>query len=126
MKSRLFFALSALLLFPALHAQSRFDNILYGVAWYHEYMPSDRLDEDISLMKEAGISVVRVGESIWSLFEPGEGEFEVAWMDRIIDKRYTAGIKIILGTVSRTLVISLSGNDDLQPNRAYVEVTKTA
>ena len=28
-------------------------NILYGAAYYHEYMPYERLDEDIRLMKEA-------------------------------------------------------------------------
>lgn len=76
----------------------KFDNILYGVAYYHEYMPSERLDDDVKLMKEAGISVVRVGESTWSLFEPREGEFDFAWMDRIIDKMHEAGIKVILGT----------------------------
>jgi beta-galactosidase len=76
----------------------KFDNILYGVAYYHEYMPSERLDEDVRLMKESGISVVRVGESSWSLFEPREGEFEFAWMDRIIGKMHEAGIKVILGT----------------------------
>ena len=76
----------------------KIDNILYGAAYYHEYMPSDRLDEDVRLMKEAGISVVRVGESTWSLFEPNEGDFQFAWMDRIIDAFYDAGIKVILGT----------------------------
>ena len=76
----------------------KFDNILYGVAYYHEYMPTDRLAEDIDMMKKAGISVVRVGESTWSLFEPREGEFEFDWMDRIIDKMHEAGIKVILGT----------------------------
>ena len=74
------------------------DNILYGAAYYHEYMPYERLEEDVRLMKEAGISVVRVGESTWSLFEPREGEFEFDWMDRIIDRMYEAGIKVILGT----------------------------
>ena len=74
------------------------ENILYGAAYYHEYMPYDRLDEDVRMMKEAEISVVRVGESTWSLFEPREGEFEFAWMDRIIDKFYDAGIPVILGT----------------------------
>ncbi len=76
----------------------RMDNILYGVAYYHEYMPYERLDKDVQMMKDAGISVVRVGESTWSLFEPREGEFEFAWMDRIIDKFHEAGINVILGT----------------------------
>ncbi len=77
---------------------NKLDNILYGAAYYHEYMPYDRLDEDVRLMKEAGVSVVRVGESTWSLFEPREGDFQFAWMDRIIDAFYEAGIKVILGT----------------------------
>jgi beta-galactosidase len=82
----------------ALCQPSRFDNILYGVAYYREYMPDERLETDVQMMKDAGISVVRVGESTWSLFEPRDGEFEFAWMDRIIDKFHDAGINVILGT----------------------------
>ena len=76
----------------------QFDKPLYGAAYYAEYTPTDRLDEDIRLMKEAGLTVVRVGESTWSLFEPQDGQFEFAWMDRIIDALHKAGIKVILGT----------------------------
>lgn len=100
MKLTIAFILTCLVLLTG-HAQQqpeKFENILYGVAYYHEYMPMERLDEDIKLMKDAGISVVRVGESTWSLFEPREGEFEFAWMDRIIDKMHAADIKVILGT----------------------------
>jgi len=39
-------------------------NVLYGAAYYNEYMPADlqpgRLEKDIALMKGAGISVVRI------------------------------------------------------------------
>src|SRR4030043_1582296 len=77
---------------------SKFNTVLYGVAYYHEYMPYERLDKDVQLMQQAGISVVRLGESTWSLFEPQEGTFEFAWMDRIIDRMHKAGIKVILGT----------------------------
>ena len=76
----------------------KMNNVLYGAAFYEEYMPSDRLEKDVQMMQEANISVVRVGESTWSLFEPREGEFEFAWMDRIIDRMHKAGIKVILGT----------------------------
>lgn len=51
-------------------AQYTFDKPLYGAAYYHEYMPVERLDKDIAMMVEAGLSVVRVGESAWGIFEP--------------------------------------------------------
>ena len=49
-------------------------------------------------MKAAGITVVRMGESTWSLWEPEDGHFEYAWMDRIVDAMGKAGIKVIMGT----------------------------
>jgi len=84
----------------ALGAQTpvRFSNILYGAAYYHEYMPYERLDKDVQLMKDAGLSVVRMGESTWSLWEPQDGHFEYAWMDRVVDAMQKAGIKVIMGT----------------------------
>ncbi|HWA96825.1 MAG TPA: beta-galactosidase [Terracidiphilus sp.] len=81
-----------------------FPNVLYGAAYYNEYMPGDdaakaaRLEKDVILMKAADVSVVRMGESTWSLWEPEDGHFEYAWMDRIVDAMGKAGIKVILGT----------------------------
>ena len=78
-----------------------FSTVLYGAAYYNEYMPGDRiarLDKDVSLMKAAGLTVVRMGESTWSLWEPEDGRFEYAWMDRVVDAMGKAGIKVILGT----------------------------
>jgi beta-galactosidase len=72
--------------------------VLYGVAYYTEYMPYERLDKDVELMQKAGISVVRIGESSWGLWEPEDGRFEYAWMDRVVEKMHAAGIKVILGT----------------------------
>jgi beta-galactosidase len=72
--------------------------ILYGTAYYHEYMPYERLDKDVAMMKAAGFNVVRLGESTWSLWEPEDGRFEYAWMDRVIDAMGKAGIKVIMGT----------------------------
>lgn len=74
------------------------DTVLYGAAYYPEYMPYERTDEDIALMKKAGISVVRVGESTWGLWEPEDGRFEYVWMDKVIEKLHAAGIRVVLGT----------------------------
>jgi glycosyl hydrolase family 42 (putative beta-galactosidase) len=76
----------------------KLEPILYGASYYHEYMPYERLVQDIALMKDAGMSVVRVGESTWSLWEPEDGAFEHAWMDRVVDAMHQAGIKVIMGT----------------------------
>ncbi len=76
----------------------KIDTILYGASYYHEYMPYDRLEKDVELMEKAGISVIRLGESTWSSWEPREGEFEFAWMERILDRLHKAKIKVILGT----------------------------
>jgi beta-galactosidase len=73
-------------------------NVLYGAAYYNEYMPYERLDKDVALMKAANITVVRMGESTWSLWEPVDGHFEYAWMDRVVDAMGKAGIKVIMGT----------------------------
>ena len=76
----------------------KMDSILYGVAYYPEYMPYDRLDKDVDMMQKAGITVVRVGESTWSSWEPRDGDFQFAWMQRVLDRLNQAGIKAILGT----------------------------
>jgi beta-galactosidase len=75
-----------------------FPTVLYGVAYYHEYEPYERLDQDVKLMTEAGLSVVRMGESTWSLWEPEDGRFEYEWIDRVVDAMDKAGIKVIMGT----------------------------
>ena len=78
-----------------------FPTVLYGAAYYNEYMPGDqdaRLIKDVELMKAAGLNVVRMGESTWSLWEPADGQFDYAWMDHIVDAMGKAGIKVILGT----------------------------
>lgn len=79
-------------------AADRPSTVLYGAAYYHEYMPYDRLDKDVALMKQAGITVVRVGESTWTSWEPRDGDFQFTWMDRIVDAMQKAGIKVIMGT----------------------------
>src|SRR6266567_2634372 len=82
----------------ATFAPDKMQTVLYGAAYYPEYTTSDRLDRDVELMKKAGINLVRVGESTWSSWEPRDGHFEFAWMERVLDRLHQAGIKVILGT----------------------------
>ncbi len=83
---------------PPAFAPDKMDTILYGAAYYTEYMPYERLEQDVQLMQQAGINVVRIGESSWGLWEPADGRFEFAWMDRVVNRMHKAGIKVIMGT----------------------------
>jgi len=83
---------------PIAFNPQKMETVLYGAAYYPEYMPYERLDKDVQLMQQAGLSVVRVGESSWGLWEPEDGRFEYAWMDRVLERLQQAGIKVILGT----------------------------
>lgn len=58
------------------------NKMLYGVAYYDEYMPYERLGKDVEMMKRAGINVVRIAESTWSTLEPSDGEFNFYHIDR--------------------------------------------
>lgn len=72
--------------------------LLYGVAYYDEYMPYERLETDIQMMTEAGINVVRIAESTWSTHEPQNGIFDFRSVSRVLDAMYKANIQVIIGT----------------------------
>ena len=74
------------------------DKLRYGVAYYTEYMPYERLDEDIRMMQAAGINTVRIAESTWSTLEKQPGVFTFDHVDRVLDAMYAAGIDVIVGT----------------------------
>ncbi|WP_199752932.1 beta-galactosidase [Actinoplanes sp. ATCC 53533] len=72
--------------------------VLFGAAYYHEYQQTDRLKEDLDLMAEARFSVIRVGESVWSTWEPENGVFNLDWLEPVLDAAHERGISVVLGT----------------------------
>lgn len=74
------------------------EKLIYGTAYYDEYMPYDRLAEDVKMMKKAGINTVRIAESTWSTCEPQEGVFDFSHVERVLDAMEEAGIQVIVGT----------------------------
>lgn len=75
-----------------------------GTAYYNEYLPGGahsrrgRLETDLRLMTDAGITCIRVGESVWSTWEPRDGEFDLEWLTPVLDAAHAHGIDVILGT----------------------------
>lgn len=74
------------------------NKIGFGAAYYHEYHFEDRLDKDLDLMVEGGFNIIRVGESVWSTWEPEDGIFNLEWLQPILDGAHKRGIDVIIGT----------------------------
>ena len=72
--------------------------VLFGAAYYHEYQPYERLKTDLDLMADARFTVIRVGESVWSTWEPENGRFDLDWLQPVLDGAHERGISVILGT----------------------------
>ncbi|TCN35500.1 beta-galactosidase [Kribbella orskensis] len=74
------------------------ERVLFGGAYYHEYQPQDRLEQDLDQMAAAHFSVIRVGESVWSTWEPENGRFELDWLQPVLDGAHERDIAVLLGT----------------------------
>lgn len=72
--------------------------ILYGVAYYAEYMPFERIDTDMAMMKKAGLNTIRIAESSWSTWEPSDGCFDFSILHRVLDAALSYDMKVIIGT----------------------------
>ncbi|MFN3865950.1 MAG: beta-galactosidase, partial [Demequina sp.] len=76
------------------------DGLAYGGDYNPEQWPREVWDEDVALMREAGVNLVSVGIFSWALLEPKEGLFDFAWMDELLDLLHANGIAADLGTPS--------------------------
>ncbi|MGZ0152282.1 beta-galactosidase [Kribbella sp. WER1] len=76
-------------------------HVVLGTAYYPEYLPrsvGDRTTVDLDLMVAAGITAIRVGESVWSTWEPRDGVFDLEWIRPVLDGAAARGLGVILGT----------------------------
>lgn len=87
-------------------------NILFGAAYYLEYMPYERMEKDFDLMKQAGINVIRIAESTWSTLEPKDGIFDFSYIDPVLDMAKKKDIKVIIGTPTYAIPAWLAKKDE--------------
>lgn len=74
------------------------DKLLFGAAYYSEYLPYDRVEKDMEMMERAGMNTIRIAESTWSTLEPTEGVFDFTHIDKMLDAAARHGISVIIGT----------------------------
>ena len=91
--------------------------IYYGAAYYPELWNMDTIEQDITLMRDVGINVVRMGEFAWSKMEPREGKIDLSFFVEIIKKLKDNDIDTIFCTPTPTPPIWMSHN---HPERLHV------
>ncbi|WP_066039734.1 beta-galactosidase [Herbiconiux solani] len=70
----------------------------FGADYNPEQWPESVWEDDIRLMREAGVTVMTVGVFSWGLLERSDGEFDFAWLDRVLGLLHSAGIGVDLAT----------------------------
>jgi beta-galactosidase len=73
-----------------------------GYAFGGDYNPEqwDRSvwDEDVRLMREAGVNLVTLGVFAWASLEPAPDTFTFGWLDEVMDLLHAGGISVDLAT----------------------------
>lgn len=75
-------------------------SMYYGGDYNPEQWPEEVWTEDVALMRAAGVNMVSLGIFSWSRLQPAEGEFDFAWLDRIVDLLHDAGIAVDMATAT--------------------------
>ncbi|MCI2148213.1 beta-galactosidase [Bifidobacterium crudilactis] len=80
--------------------QGNRQEIWYGGDYNPEQWPEDVWDEDVALMRKAGVNLVSLGIFSWAKLQPAEDSWDFDWLDRIIAKLGAAGIAVDLASAT--------------------------
>ena len=78
------------------------NRLIFGAAYYDEYTPAsagpDRLERDMKMMVEAGLTTIRIAEFTWGTWNPAPGVFDFTHIDRTVDAAVAHSLDVIIGT----------------------------
>ncbi|MFJ1735286.1 beta-galactosidase [Streptomyces sp. NPDC088254] len=74
--------------------------LAYGADYNPEQWPRDVWEEDVRLMREAGVTVVSVAIFSWARLQPGPEEWDFGWLDEVMDLLHAGGIGVDLATAT--------------------------
>ena len=81
----------------SLHDATR-GQLLFGGDYNPEQWPREVWEDDVRLMREAGVNLATVGVFSWALLEPTPGEYDFGWLDEVLDLLHAGGIGVALAT----------------------------
>ncbi|HJW01538.1 MAG TPA: beta-galactosidase [Arthrobacter sp.] len=76
----------------------RLGGIAYGGDYNPEQWPREVWQEDVRLMKEAGVNLVTLAVFSWSRLETADGVYDFDWLDDVMDLMHANGIGVDLAT----------------------------
>ncbi|ACQ79575.1 Beta-galactosidase [Beutenbergia cavernae DSM 12333] len=83
---------------PTSHPGIPTHGLAFGGDYNPEQWPREVWQEDMALMRRAGVTTVTIGVFSWALLEPREGEFDASWLDDVTQMLEGAGIDFFLAT----------------------------
>lgn len=95
-----------------------------GIAFGGDYNPDqwseETWDDDVCLMKKAGVNTVALAIFSWDRIQPQENRWDFGWLDRIIDKLGKAGIATDLASATATAPLWLyESHPEVLPRDKY-------
>ncbi|TAH51283.1 MAG: beta-galactosidase [Chloroflexota bacterium] len=75
-----------------------FSQIQYGGDYNPDQWDESVWLEDARLMREAGVNLVSLGIFSWAKLEPASGQYDFAWLDRVMDLMHAHGVRVDLAT----------------------------
>lgn len=76
------------------------NKIYYGGDYNPEQWSEEIWQEDMRLMREAGVNLVSLGIFSWAKLEPKPGQYQFDWLDRILDLLHANGVQVALATAT--------------------------
>ncbi|MGW7066364.1 beta-galactosidase [Streptomyces sp. NPDC054855] len=76
------------------------DRLAYGADYNPEQWPRAVWEEDVRLMREAGVNIVSVGIFSWARVQPAADTWDFAWLDEVMDLLHAGGIGVDLATAT--------------------------
>jgi beta-galactosidase len=79
---------------------SALPTLAFGGDYNPEQWPRSVWEDDVRLMREAGVNLVTVGVFSWALLERSPGTFTFDWLDDVVDLLHAHDVKVDLATAT--------------------------
>ncbi len=74
--------------------------IAFGADYNPDQWPRHVWDDDVRLMREAGVNIVSLAIFSWAKLQPAENEWDFYWLDEAMDLLHSNGIDVDLATAT--------------------------